>query len=321
MTAVTNLAGIVDCREVYRGRSRSADLSAVPTYVRVFLVTTNSLSPNMRFVAAAPGIAWRSAHPDDVNSYLVESSTQQDGDSPFHYKVTYTYKYLDESELLPWSRPYQYTFNGSLQSAPAFWHYPNNNDNETKEIIVNSAKDPLEGLDRDEAEFTATIQMNLAPPFSYVKAQQYVGAINSDKWSGGLEKTWKCQGVSASRKVEVVAGTTPDAAPQKVYYWDTSITVAYRADTWDLRTWDVGFQKLVKTGNTITKIKIYAGSDPVSEPVALNSDGSEKTPGLPPDMKIFRIYPMKAFTGVIPALPNTAPTGGYSYPASFWPMT
>jgi len=320
MTAVSGLSGIVDCREVYRGRSRSADLSAVPTYVRVFIVTTNVLSPNMRFVAAAPGIAWRSAHPDDVNSYLVESSTQQDGDSPFHYKVTYTYKYLDESESLPWDRPYVYTFNGALQSAPAFWHYPDESSNETKQIIVNSAKDPLEGLDRDEAEFSATIQMNIAPPFSYVKAQQYVGAINSDTWSGGAAKTWKCQGISASRKTEVIPGETPDDAPQKIFYWDTSVTVAYRADTWDLRTWDVGFQKLVRTGTTITKIKIYAGNDPVSEPVALNSDGSEKTPGLPPDMKVFRIYKKMPFTGIIPPLPDTAPAG-YTYPASFWPMT
>lgn len=317
MAPVTNLTGIVDCREVYRGRSRSADLSAVPTYVRVFLVTTNVLSPNMRFVAAAPNIAWRSAHPDDVNSYLVESSTQQDGDSPFHYKVTYTYKYLDESELLPWNRPHQFTFNGSLASAPAFWHYPNEGDNNTKQIIVNSAKDPLEGLDRDEAEFSVTIQMNIAPPFSYGKAQQYVGAINSDDWSGAnTAKKWKVQGVSASRKVEVVAGETPDAAPQKIYYWDTSITVAYRADTWDLRTWDVGFNQLVGG----KRVKIYAGSEPVSEPVALNSNGTEKTPGLPPDMKIFRIYPVRPFTGVIPALPNTAPLG-YTYPASYWPMT
>lgn len=318
MTAVTGLAGIVDCREVYRGRSRAADLSSVPTYVRVFLVTTNVIAPNMRFVAAAPGIAWRSQHPDDVNAYLVESSTQQDGDSPFHYKLTYTYKYLDESEKLPWDRPYQYTFNGSLASAPAFWHFPNNNDNNTKQIIVNSAKDPLEGLDRDEAEFSVTIQMNLAPPFSYKKAQEYVGTINSDNWSGSLEKTWKVQSIAASRKVEIVAAATPDGAPSKIYYWDTSVTVAYRADTWDLRTWDVGFNEVA--GNPAKRVKIYAGSEPVSEPVALNSNGTAKTPGQPPDMKQFRIYPMRPFLNVIPALPGSAPAG-YTYPTPYWTMS
>jgi len=316
MTLVSGLSGIVDCREVYRGRSRSADLASVPTYVRVFLVTTNVVNPNMRFVAAAPKIEWRSTHPDDVNAYLVESSTQQDGDSPFHYKVTYTYKFLDESDIYPWNRPYQYTFNGSLASAPAFWHYSGgDNDNSTKAIVVNSAKDPLEGLDRDEGEFSATIQMNLAPPFSYAVAQNYVGAINSDNWSGSLPKTWKVQAISASRKAEVVPGDTPDAAPQKIFYWDVSVTVAYRADTWDMRTWDVGFNEIVNN----KRVKIYAGSEPVSEPVALNSNGTAKTPGLPPDMKIFRIYPMRPFTGVVPALPSSAP-GGYNYPISYWPM-
>ena len=315
----STLAGIVDCREMYRGRSRNADLTGVPTYQRIFLVRTNVQNPNLRNVAAAPGIAWREQHPDDVNAYLVESTTQQDGESPFHYKVTYNYKYLDETETIPWLRPAVFSFNGSLASAPAFWYYTNANDNANQSIIINSAGDPLSGLDRDEAEFSVSIQFNQRPPFNYAKAQQYVGAINSDTWSGGGPKTWKCQSITSSRKSEVVPAASPDAAPVKVYYWETSVTLAYRRDTWDLKTWNVGFNEIVGG----KRVKIMAGSEPVSEPAALYAMGSlvgrQKPPGVAPDMLIFRIYPMLAFVGTFPVLPDTPLTAyPYSIAPAYW---
>jgi|694.fasta_scaffold02400_22 hypothetical protein len=306
----STLAGIVDCREMFRGRSRNADLTGVPTYQRIFLVRTNVQNPNLRNVAAAPGIAWREQHPDDVNAYLVESTTQQDGESPFHYKVTYNYKYLDETETIPWLRPATFSFNGSLASAPAFWHYPTDSNSATQ-IIVNSAGDPLSGLDRDEAEFSVSIQFNQRPPFNYAKAQLYVGAINSDTWSGGVARTWKCQSITSTRKSEVVPAANPDSPPVRVYYWETSTTLAYRRDTWDLKTWDVGFNEIVSG----KRVKIYAGSEPVSEPAALQS-GSAKAPGQPPNMLQFRIYPTMTFVGTFPPLPDTPLT---TYPYSILP--
>jgi hypothetical protein len=312
----STFAGIVDCREMYRGRSRNADLTGVPTYQRIFLVRTNVQNPNLRNVAAAPGIGWREQHPDDVNAYLIEASAQQDGDSPFHYKVTFNYKYLDETETIPWLRPATFSFNGSLASAPAFWHYPTDASNTDTQIIVNSAGDPLSGLDRDEAEFSVSIQLNMRPPFPYAKAQLYVGAINSDTWSGGLPKTWKCQSISATRKSEVVPAATPDAPPTKVFYWDTSVTLAYRRDTWDLKTWDVGFNEVIGTGTSAKRVKIYAGSEPVSEPAALQA-GRAKAPGQPPNMLTFRIYPKLPFVNTFPVLPDTAVT---TYPYSIAPL-
>lgn len=301
------LPGIIDCREMYRGRSRQASLDGVPQYVRVFLVRTDTLNPNMVHISAAPGPVWRDPYPDDHNARGVESSVAQDGESPFHYKVTLTYKYLDEDDKIPWRRPAVYSFSGSLTSAPAFWHYPNSGDNETKRIIINTAGDPLSGLDRDEAEFSVSIQYNQKPPFDYGKAQNYVGAINSDTWSGGAPKTWKCQSIQATRKFESIAGETPEAPPVKVLYFDTSVTLAYRNSGWDLQTWDVGFNQLVDG----QRRKIMAGNDPVSEPAAL-SNGREKTPGQPPDMLTFRLYKTLPFVGTFEPIPNQAPTG-YPY--------
>ena len=318
---MSNPAGIVDWREMYRGIGRQTQFGDVPVYTRIFLVRTNefvSQDPDdgrvtLQDISGAPGISWLDPHPENENAQLIDSNIQQDGDSPFHWKLTFTYKSATDLAEIPWERPAQFSFNGSTASAPAFWYYPNNSDNNTKRIIINTAGDPLGGLDRDEGEFSVTITANLCPPsrsqykadgtqvffpnapyWDYAKAQLYVGAINSDTYSGGVPKTWKCQSITATRKIEDVLG-------QQYIYWECNTTLAYRATTWDLQTWDVGFNEIV---NGVRK-KILAGSEPVSEPAAL-SNGRAKSPGVAPDLLTFRIYPMRPFAdGTFPLLPTT----------------
>ncbi len=277
---------------MYRGRGRQTQYGDVPVYTRIFLVTVDDPNTDLQAISEEPGIAWLDEHPEDENALLVDSNIQQDGDSPFHYKLTFTYKSAEDLAEDPIDRPPQFSFSGTLASAPAFWYFPNNNDNTTKRIIVNTAGDPIGGLDRDEGEFTVSITINKAPPFDYAAAQSYVGAINSDTWSGGGPKTWKCMSITGNRKIEDVNGT-------KYLYWETTATLAYRNTGWDLQTWDVGFNQIVGGARR----KITAGSEPVSEPAAL-SNGVAKTPGQPPDMLMFRIYRMLPFTGTFPLLPD-----------------
>lgn len=276
---------------MFRGRSRQSAYGDTGVYTRVFLVTTDSPDTDLQEISEGPGINWLAPHPEDDTALLIDSSVQQDGDSPFHYKVTFTYKSAVDLLATPWSRPPQFQFSGSLASAPCFWYYPNSGDNNTKQIIINTAGDPIGGLDRDEGEFTVTITANTQPPFPYVKAQSYVGAINSDSWSGGAPRTWKCQSITGSRKIESVGG-------DQYVYWEVNTSLAYRNTGWDLQTWDVGFNQIV---NGVRK-KILANGEPVSEPAAL-SNGKEKTPGQPPDMLKFRIYAMLPFSGTFPTLP------------------
>jgi hypothetical protein len=309
------LSGILDCRELYRGRQRQASLDGVPVYTRVYLVRTKIINSSLRLVAMAPGLGWREPYPDDSNAVLVDTTAAQDGDSPFHFKVTCTYRHVDETEKIPWFRPSQFSFSGSLTSAPAFWHYSGGpTDNATKAIIINSAGDPLSGLDRDEGEFSVSISYNQRPPFNFAQAKAYVGAVNSDIWSGSNPRTWKCQGISANRKYEVIPNITPDFAPVKVFYYETTINLAYRETTWDLHTWDVGFNEIVAG----ERKKVLAGSDPVSEPVAL-SNGQAKPPGEPPDLITFRIYRTLPFN-ITPSLESLrfepipqSPYSGFPY--------
>lgn len=302
--------GIVSCDEVYRGIGRQVEFGDTPVYTRVFLVRTNEHvvptgTVTIEDISAAPGVAWLDPHPENSDALLISSDCQLEGDSPFHWKVTFKYKSAVDLTTLPWDRPAQYTFSGTTASVPAFWHYPFDNDNTTRAIIVNTAGDPLSGLDRDEGEFTVTITQNFEPPFDYAKAQLYVGAVNSDSWSGGAAKTWKCTGITGNRKIEQVAGDT-------YVYWEVNATLAYRATAWDIATWDVGFQ-YVEGGSWNSSTRTVTGGrkrkfqdvdgQPASEPQAL-SFGRAKASGMPPDLVTFRVHRALPFTGTFPALPS-----------------
>jgi len=300
---------VVETRELFRSRSRSSAFGDVPTYTRIFLVRTDTADTDFKDIGEGPGIAWLDQHPENEDAFLADSNIQQEGDSPFHYRVTLTYKGMkpEDANPVPTDRPPQFSFSGSIASAPCFWHYPNNNDNNTKAIIVNTAGDPIGGLDRDEGEFTVSISANTEPPFPYAKAQNYVGAINSDTWSGGAPKTWKCMSITGNRKIEDVNG-------EQYIYYEVSATLAYRPTGWDLQTWDVGFNYIQGgSWNPVTKTRtgglrrpIMSGNEHVSEPAAL-SQGVAKAPGVAPDLVTFRIYKMLPFVDTFPQIPDTVP--------------
>jgi len=302
--------GIVSSEEIFRGVSRQVEFGDTPVYTRVFLVITNEhIVPTgtvtIEDISSAPGISWLDPHPENEDAVLVGSDCQLEGDSPFHWKVTFKYKSAVDLTTLPWERPAQYNFSGTLASVPAFWHYPITGDNTTRAIIVNTAGDALAGLDKDEGEFSVTITQNFQPPFDYVKAQSYVGAINSDTWSGGAPKTWKCTSITGNRKIEQVAGET-------YIYWEVNAALSYRNTGWDIATWDVGFQYIeggswntntrTVTGGIKRKFKDTDGNA-ASEPQAL-SYGRAKDQGLPPDMVMFRVYRALTFVGTFPLLPS-----------------
>jgi hypothetical protein len=78
------------------------------------------------------------------------------------------------------------------------------------------------------------------------------------------------------------------------------VDIAYRAEGWKLKLWDIGYNQIV--GGERKKI-LDAMREPVSEPVAL-SGGTAKTPGQPPDMLTFKVYNEVAFAGAFTELPE-----------------
>jgi len=95
---------------------------------------------------------------------------------------------------------------------------------------------------------------------------------------------------SASKK-EATSSSDDTTKP----YWETTWEFCYRAETWDFKPWDVGFNELVTSDGTPsasgTKRAAVLGADkkPVKAPVALTS-GVAKAAGSAPDALTFKLY-------------------------------
>jgi hypothetical protein len=162
-------------------------------------------------------------------------------------------------------------------------------------VMTNSAGDPLEDLVAENAEERLTLTTYYLNHQEWMQAsKKYTNACNSDTWNGGEPYTWKCQGCSKKLNAE-----TNDQG-QTVVHWEVTWEFAYRAEGWQLRPWDIGFNQLVDDEGTPTgsgnKRQTIKGQDNkgVRQPVAL-VNGIAKEPGEPPDALEFYVYPEFSF--------------------------
>ena len=286
--------GVQAWREIIDNRGATQRFMESVKCKRSFEVTVDDPTTSVSDIANSIGIGWLAPHPEFPAVYVTDISAQNDGD-PLHYKVEFTYDLIKPEDkqagpkALPWERPDKFTFGGSITSGPAIVHY--NDGFSNPKFIVNSAGDPLEGAQRDQAEFRIQITGN-RQQFPYSMAMAYVNTVNSDSWSGFPAGTLKCQGISGQREIEQI----DDA---EVPYWSVSVDLAYRAEGWRLKLWDVGYQEI---RNGKRQKVLDALNEPVSDPVAL-SNGVAQSPGQPPEMLTFKVYREAAFNGTFTTLP------------------
>jgi hypothetical protein len=147
-------------------------------------------------------------------------------------------------------------------------------------VITNSAKDPLEGLEREREERGWGLTKFYANDADWTAARDaYAGKVNSATWAGGAAKTWKCYFKGA--KIREISKFEGDTDGGTLKFVETQWEFRYEPDTWSCKPWDVGFMELVSGQR-----KVILGSDgkPVKQPVALNSDGTKRTPGTAPSI-------------------------------------
>jgi hypothetical protein len=278
-------------REVIDGRGATQKFGENVKCKRTFIATVDDPTTPVSTINDAIGISWLDAHPEFPAVYVTDMSCQNDGD-PLHYKVEFTYDLIkqEDRQPMPWDRTDKFTFSGGVTTAPAIVHY--NDGFGSPKLIVNTAGDPLEGAERECAEWRISISGN-RQAFPYSMAMAYINTVNSDSWSGFAPGTLKCQSISGQREVEQVNNA-------EVPYWTVSVELAYRAEGWALKLWDVGYNEIKSNSRQKILDKRY---EPVSEPVAL-SNGVAKAAGQPPDMLTFKVYREAAFNGIFTQLPS-----------------
>ena len=179
--------------------------------------------------------------------------------------------------------------SGSTITIPVF------EDKDNKKIL-NSALDPLEGVERESSEFTLNLTKCYADMAWSSIASSQSNTVNSSTWNESPARTWKVAFKSASKK-EATSSSADTTKP----FWETTWEFSYRAETWDFKPWDVGFNQRVdsagnpsQTGNQRAAI-LGADKKPVKAPVALNN-GVQRTVGGDPDTLTFKLYKETSFT-------------------------
>lgn len=163
--------------------------------------------------------------------------------------------------------------SGGTTSVPAFV----DKDGDT---IVNAAGDPLEGLEREREESSWTLVKCFADQDGLDDAiNACAGKVNSGSWAGGDEHTWKCYFKSAKGVVNTKLDGTANAA--RLEYIESQWEFRYEPETWKCMPWDVGFMEL---DNGKRKVITTEDGKSVKQPVALNSDGTKKDAGEPPEV-------------------------------------
>lgn len=258
-----------------------------PTAEIRYHATTDGPTPTQT-VLNTIGIFHGASHPE--YPYLLCTEGNLNELDRFHVEVVYRYEVpatgTADSDPNPLARADVWSFSTGGAAVPALAYYEGSGNADVR-ALVNSAFDFFEGAMTEESELRATISGNRAT-FPLATAAAVTNAVNSDSFLGGAAYQWKCAGISGQQQVEVVNGA-------EVKYYAISVELAYRQTGWRLMLPDVGWNFLEEGEKK--RAYVLSGDEEVasSNPVALNSDGSLKSPGSAPDILYRRVHKEAAF--------------------------
>jgi hypothetical protein len=278
---------IVAVLETARGTGVSGKYGESFTFTRKWIIRVDSPTTSRVKITQAPGVRFGDGYPDFPSHKAMEFDCTEESGDGMMWGITVRY-YIPPAENKPdpvtglptdcWAA------SGATTTIPLF-------KDKDGLLILNSAKDPLEGAEREASDFSLTLTKaytNLT--WSSIAVAQS-NTVNSSSWNSSAARTWKVAFRSANKKELTVSGSETDTKP----YWEVVWEFSYRPDTWDFKPWDVGFNQLVTSDGTPsasgTKRAAVLGADKkaVRSPVALSS-GVAKPAGQAPDALEFKLY-------------------------------
>lgn len=282
---------VVAWRRVLDGVEVSGKIGESLRIVEKWLLRVDDQNTDKKNMLGVIPVGYYTPHWEFADCKAQEFSLSPSDRSGMHWMLSVTYyvppnnKRLDEDTGVPSD---YWECSGGTSTVPAFTDV-------TGATIVNAAKDPLEGLQKEREEESWTLTKYYTADSTW-KADRtaYAGKVNSDSWAGGTAGEWKCYFKSARRKEiqDVDLGTETDSSTegqgggtsadvQKRTIVETVWEFRREPNTWKCKPWDVGFHELVSGDR-----KVITGSDgkPVKQPVALNSNGTKKAVGQAPSV-------------------------------------
>jgi hypothetical protein len=279
---------VVKVDEVIGGTGLSGKYGESFTFTRKWRIRVDDPKTSKVVISRAPGVVFGAGHPDFADHKAMEFDLSDEDGVGMFWIITVKY-YIPPKENTPddtTGMPKDdWKATGSTTTVPC---YKDKDDNP----IVNSAGDPLEGLELEASDAALTLTKCYSDTAWSSIASSQSNTVNSSTWNGYPARTWKVEFRGATKKEMTVSATSGSATKP---YWETSWEFRYRADKWDLAPWDVGFNQLVNSSGTPTSggtqraAVLGADKKPVRQPVAL-SNGVAKTAGQKPDVLNFRAY-------------------------------
>jgi hypothetical protein len=260
-------------------------------------VTLDDPATSNQAILNAIGIFHGAFHPEYPFLRCTEGSVKEATPTPYHAEVSYRYEVpqvgTQDFEPDPLSRPPIWSFSSTTTTKPALNYYEGDGNSDIRPL-TNTADDYFEGLTVESAEIRAVIAANKIA-YPYADAAAVTNAINDAPYLGMPKHTWKCQGIGAQQRTEIVSVGGTDI---EVKYWEVTVELLYRPETWILKLPNVGFNYY--PGGTGDKAPVYVtdaapnsatnGQDvPSQSPLSLTENGDIKTGE--PDILERRPYP------------------------------
>jgi hypothetical protein len=154
------------------------------------------------------------------------------------------------------------------------------NPNDPIKPPLNSAGDPVDGLEEDTALLRLTFTNSNATAPDFLALFSYLNTCNQTAFLGAAPYTLRVTGYGAD-------------FDQKNQVWSVSVEWTYNPSDWKIRYYDVGYHEIVNGERLAIMDK---SGNPVSKPVPLNADGSAKAVGEDPRVLSIKPYDEKDHT-------------------------
>lgn len=308
---------VVGWRRVLEGTELSGKVGESLRIVEKWIIRTDSPATSKLAILGAVPVGWYSAHWEFPDCRAMEFSLSPNNRDGMIWTLSATfYMPPKDKKLDSQGKPSDFwEANGGTTTVPALQDVYG-------ESIVNSAGDPLEGLEREREEESWTLTKYYDNDTWQQDRDVYAGSLNVDTWSGGAPRTWKCYFKSARKKElqnvdanQVANGAAEgqggggNANLEKKSVVETVWEFRKEPDEWKAKPWDVGFMELAgssgsssssgSSGSSTKKVITVDGGKAVKQPVALNPDGTAKAFGQKPSIANngngFELYPVTAF--------------------------